>query len=496
MVLPTSRRRSIRRRKRTSDDSNNRVAATVTILCATIAIPYVVHKIANNNGNGNNNNHHNSPAWKPKRRTSAIRNPKDIPSVEDLEAEQRAQQREDRYQSLYKPKFSESTLGYDLHNCPHTPPKDYPMEWKATEVLSNWNPNDVTTTTSNSRNIYQGLCIFDFQTQYATALNYRQLEKPFIIRNDPKITSVSRRWEDDPEYLHRTFGDVEQFRTERSPTNQFMWYRLRSHKRAPKGYEQPPNDEIEMTFGEWLEHAIEKDGKALDDATMIKRANALRERRLGLTHLHQNGDVEEDDPPVDVDDTEGQQDQDSEEAKRKKYYYFRINADMKKAGKASISKFIYDELPFFDPRQRKDSQFYIVDPREERGINCRFGMRGVTAANHFDMSRNTIAVLGGERRYILAKPSNCKNMALYPQSHPSVRHSSLDWSNPNEWDEHPEFKNAYVNEVVLHAGDVLYLPTNYFHYIVNLSLNYQCNARSGTTYETGHFIEDCGFKIP
>lgn len=87
-------------------------------------------------------------------------------------------------------------------------------------------------------------------------------------------------------------------------------------------------------------------------------------------------------------------------------------------------------------------------------------------------------------------------MALYPQSHPSVRHSSLDWSNPNEWDEHPEFKNAYVNEVVLHAGDVLYLPTNYFHYIVNLSLNYQCNARSGTTYETGHFIEDCGFKIP
>jgi len=39
-------------------------------------------------------------------------------------------------------------------------------------------------------------------------------------------------------------------------------------------------------------------------------------------------------------------------------------------------------------------------------------------------------------------------------------------------------------------------PTNWFHFIVNLSLNYQCNARSGTTYESAHLMEDCGFKMP
>ena len=61
----------------------------------------------------------------------------------------------------------------------------------------------------------------------------------------------------------------------------------------------------------------------------------------------------------------------------------------------------------------------------------------------------------GERRYIIAHPSQCKDMALYPKSHPSQRHSSIDWSNPLEWDNDPNFRHAQVTEVVMHAGDVL-----------------------------------------
>jgi hypothetical protein len=63
----------------------------------------------------------------------------------------------------------------------------------------------------------------------------------------------------------------------------------------------------------------------------------------------------------------------------------------------------------------------------------------------------------GERRYIIAHPSQCKNMALYPRGHPSLRHSSIDWSNPTEWDNDPNFRHAQVNEVIMHAGDVLYV---------------------------------------
>ncbi len=497
-------RKSIRRRKRASDPSTSRTAFIGTLLFSSVTIPLVVITRRLRNGsnigsntevvsssNDNKNGSRTLLQWKSTHKQPAI-NPAIIPTVDDLEAEERANQREARYQSLYRPKFDESSLGYDIYNCPITPTMEYPKAWKSTDVLSNWNPNDVATT--SQRDVYQGLCVFDYQTQYSAALNYRNLEKPFVIRNDPQVTAVARRWGGDPEYLHRVFGDVKEYRTERSPSNQFIYYRIRG-KHHPKGYKPPPNDEIDMPFGEWLEYALEKDGIALGDQDLIEKSKVLKERRMSLIeHHHQSTDED----PLVVDELEVDEkrmnDANSEGAKEEKYYYFRLNADIRSDKKEN--RFIYKELPFFDPRTKKDSQFYIVNPLEERGINCRFGMRGITAANHFDMSRNTIAIFGGERRYVLAAPSQCKNMALYPVNHPSLRHSSFDWSNPDEWEDHPEFKDALINEVVLHEGDVLYLPTNWFHFIVNLSLNYQCNARSGTTFESSHEIEDCGFTMP
>ena len=503
-------RKSIRRRKRSSDPCPSRAAFIGTLLFSSVTIPLVLitrrlrkasnigsntEGVSSSTNDDNNNGSRILLKWKSPHKQAAI-NPAKIPTLDDLEAEERANQREARYQSLYQPKFDKSSLGYDIYNCPITPTKDYPKAWKSTDVLSNWNPNDVVTT--SQRDVYQGLCIFDYQTQYSAALNYRNLEKPFIIRNDPRVTAVARRWGDDPEYLHRVFGDVKEYRTERSPSNQFMYYRIRG-KHHPKGYTPPPNDEIEMTFGEWLEHAIERDGIALGDQDLIEKSKALKDRRMSLTKQHdQSADEDPGEDPLVADELEVDEtkvnDSDSEGAKEGIYYYFRLNADIRSDKKES--KFIYKELPFFNPRKKKESQFYIVNPLEERGINCRFGMRGITAANHFDMSRNTIAILGGERRYVLAAPSQCKNMALYPRNHPSLRHSSFDWSNPDEWEDHPEFKDALINEVVLHEGDVLYLPTNWFHFIVNLSLNYQCNARSGTTFESSNEIEDCGFNMP
>ena len=112
--------------------------------------------------------------------------------------------------------------------------------------------------------------------------------------------------------------------------------------------------------------------------------------------------------------------------------------------------------------------------------------------NHFDGSRNSIVVLGGERRYILSHPDQCENLALYPKDHPSGRHSAVDWSNP-DLDSFPQFSQARTNEVVLQAGDVLYLPTNWFHYIISLDLNFQCNTRSGLNPEYMAPIKKCGF---
>jgi mannose-6-phosphate isomerase class I len=82
--------------------------------------------------------------------------------------------------------------------------------------------------------------------------------------------------------------------------------------------------------------------------------------------------------------------------------------------------------------------------------------------------------------------------------HPSGRHSRIDWSRPVEdMQAHApaldSFGQARLNEVILQAGDSLYLPTAWFHAIVSLNVNYQCNARSGMTKENFLFIRKCGF---
>lgn len=120
-------------------------------------------------------------------------------------------------------------------------------------------------------------------------------------------------------------------------------------------------------------------------------------------------------------------------------------------------------------------------------------MKGVIAENHFDAGRNSIALLGGRRRYILSHPRQCPNLALFPRGHESARHSEVDYANPDV-ERYPEFAHdALANEVVLEAGQTLYLPTFWFHYIVSLEINYQCNTRSGNTDHYNSFIHECGF---
>ena len=47
-------------------------------------------------------------------------------------------------------------------------------------------------------------------------------------------------------------------------------------------------------------------------------------------------------------------------------------------------------------------------------------------------------------------------------------------------------KTALAIDTVLKAGEVLYIPSNWFHYIVSLQKSAQCNVRSGKNIEGSH----------
>jgi hypothetical protein len=342
------------------------------------------------------------------------------------------------------PKTFEEDVPYDIYNCPDIPPLNYPHEWNTVELLEHWNPEE---TTNIPEKIHQGLCVFDYRTDYVKALTYRNAELPFVVRNDPEVAVTVERWAS-PGFLEQLMGGV-MHRAEISQSNHFMYWVPGDAKRArkignpPPAHEPPgwssPTKMIRMTFGDFLEKA---------HRPMTHHDQHWYFRLIGCGETGPTGDCD-----------------------------------------AGSSEWLFDELTFFQPRT---GLLYLRDPTKQRGIHCRMGMEGVTIANHFDQSRNAIALLGGERRYILSHPKHCPNLALYPRGHPSARHSAVDWSDP-DIEAFPEFSKAMSNEILLQAGDVLYLPTNYFHYIVNLGLNYQCNTRSGTDEAAMETIRECGF---
>jgi len=176
--------------------------------------------------------------------------------------------------------------------------------------------------------------------------------------------------------------------------------------------------------------------------------------------------------------------------------------------------FISRDLPSFSSRE---GNFFLFHPEEQKGIQCRFGERGVVAATHFDGGRNMVAMIRGAKRYILSPPNQCSKVGNFTQKRsPIYRHSLLNFGHikylqnddpstaeiakgmskeERAWLERASTSQAL--ETVLKQGEVLYIPSHWFHYIVSLQKSAQCNVRSGVDMEgTPQFggrkdVEEC-----
>ncbi|KAH8059990.1 tRNA-Phe hydroxylase [Aureococcus anophagefferens] len=172
------------------------------------------------------------------------------------------------------------------------------------------------------------------------------------------------------------------------------------------------------------------------------------------------------------------------------HYYFRVSPP--------------DMTPKDVPIFSRDDPLFMPKFKESKGVHCRFGYAGIVAEAHFDGSRNMVVELGGppeslghfnsgRRRYMLARPLECRNAYLLPKGHPSGRHSEIDWSRPVDGAKFPKWAKMRALEVVLEPGDVLYIPGYWIHYIMSLGTNFQCNSRSGHSTAWQADVGKCGF---
>jgi hypothetical protein len=162
---------------------------------------------------------------------------------------------------------------------------------------------------------------------------------------------------------------------------------------------------------------------------------------------------------------------------------------------ASIWAFVPKDLPSFSS---PDPTFISPAPQERKGmmgIQCRFGERGVTAAMHFDAGKNMVGMITGAKRYVLSPPNQCQHLGIVTragQCH--FRQSLLNFGNfgtDEKGEGMFEEERAWLQkagqsravETVLKAGEVLYIPSHWFHYIISLQKSAQCNVRRGVDVE-------------
>jgi hypothetical protein len=92
---------------------------------------------------------------------------------------------------------------------------------------------------------------------------------------------------------------------------------------------------------------------------------------------------------------------------------------------ASSWNFVSKDLPSFSS---PDPTFVSPDPQEQKGIQCRFGERGVTAATHLDAGKNMVGMITGAKRYVLSPPNQCQLLGIVTRRGNAIfRHSLLNF---------------------------------------------------------------------
>eukprot|EP00980_Cylindrotheca_fusiformis_P010249 scaffold2277_cov137-Cylindrotheca_fusiformis.AAC.4 len=337
---------------------------------------------------------------------------------------------------------------YDYPDKMSEPPAklgDYPKLKPMKELMENWPQDDIDHPPTPLEEV---LIHFDYNKEedVEAARKFRDAKLPFKFINVPEVVAAGEKWTD--EYVNRQFSGGQIGREykrangncQESINNFFAFFNKDAWDIEEYGLAPTRNND--WSFEKWAEHAKYADAHGLSP--------------------------------------------------NQPHFYWQAGVD-KEERHMPESKwtFISKDLPSFSSPKET---FFVFNPEAQKGIQCRFGERGVTAATHFDAGRNMIAMVTGAKRYILSPPRECSKLGIVPiRGNAMFRHSMLNYGHINYMD-NPEIPDdekewlevssrAMALETVLKAGEVLYIPSHWFHYITSLQKSAQCNVRSGVDKE-------------
>jgi hypothetical protein len=317
----------------------------------------------------------------------------------------------------------------------------YPEFRKLGDMMKSW-PQDE----DNAGIITESLIHFNYSdpVEREAARKFRDAELPFKLYDVPEITNAGALWTD--EYLTKEF-DQSGLYVAGSVQESLSNYILFFTRWDIFTLGLPPIRYNDWNYAKWNEHAKYADASRL---------------------------------PFDL-----------------PHYYFQAAHFLGKEYETRTKwSFLARDLPSFSyPAEGGYNEtFFVFHPDPQRGLQCRFSERGVLSSSHYDGTRNFITMVKGAKRYILAPPRECSKLGVIPSiKSPMYRHSILNY---RHFDYLHDMSGAAADmsdkerawlqkaagsqavETVLKAGEVMYLPCNWFHYIASLQRSAQCNVRS------------------
>lgn len=317
---------------------------------------------------------------------------------------------------------------------PH-PNDEYPPLQTLGDLMDNW-PQDED---FDGEVFTETLLHFNYSDprERAMAERFRDAELPFKVYDIPEFEIAGQRWTDD--YISKEFRSGNPGGTaQESLDNYFAFYVPNAWN--PKVHGLPPTRNNDWSYRQWSRHA----------------------RYADATQLLAN------------------------------YPHFYWQSGVPASERSEVESewtFITRDLRLFSSTQEN---FFVFHPEMQKGIQCRFGERGVVAATHFDGGRNMVGMITGAKRYILSPPNQCSKLGIFSsRESPIYRHSLLNFGHIQYIDEYnngmssqerewlTRASTSQALETVLKAGEVLYIPSHWFHYIISLQKSAQCNVRSG-----------------
>lgn len=357
----------------------------------------------------------------------------------------------------------------------YPPDSGYPALRPLHEIFGDWPQDELDRPPSPFREHLQH---FDYETEQEAAERYRERKLPFKLTGVPELLAASQKWTDD--YVAVQFDGPEEegglrgggrARIENNNDDDGLSPPKRAQGNCQESLHSffafftpgnwnvpelgpPPTRNNDWGFREWAEHA--------------KWADMVR---LGPTQPHF-------------------------------YWQAGIPKEERELPKDQWT-FVSRDLPSFSS---PTPTFLSPSPDQQKGIQCRFGERGVTAATHYDAGRNSVGMITGAKRYVLHPPNQCAKLGIVTSRESSLfRHSLLNFARLNSVatgtseeedkdaddetmspEERAWLKRAGTSmavETVLKAGEVLFIPSHWFHYIISLQKSAQCNVRSGIDAE-------------